>query len=152
MSHARSPAIIKYYPRGYVGMVISMNSKDLVKRGFSEPVDLREGGQSQIPSKIGVYVIIRKDKEIDYPMGKSDIVKIGKCEETGKGFTGRWCDYISSGTAQDAGKRPRQGPSRDQHAFSWLELPKNQIKQVEKRLLNEFVRFHGQYPPFNLTH
>ena len=38
------------------------------------------------------------------------------------------------------------------HAFSWLEVPKHQIKQVERRLLNEFVRFHGQYPAYNLTH
>jgi hypothetical protein len=152
MTAAGSPAIIKYQVLGYVATVICMNSSDLVKRGFSEPVDLKEGEQGRIPPKIGVYVIVRKGKEIDYPIGKSDIVKIGKCEDSGKGFTGRWRDYLNPGAAQEAGKRPRQGPTQDLHAFSWLELPKNQIKQVEKRLLNEFVRFHGQYPPFNLTH
>jgi hypothetical protein len=129
-----------------------MNSKDLQKRGFSEPVALTEGGQTQVPAKIGVYVIVRKDKEIDYPMGKSDIVKIGKCVEEGRGFTGRWNQYFNPVVAQDANKRLKQVPSCELHGFSWMELPKNQIKQMEKRLLNEFVRFHGQYPAYNLTH
>jgi hypothetical protein len=133
-------------------MVNLMNSKDLQKRGFSEPVALTEEGKTQVPAKIGVYVIVRKDKEIDYPMGKSDIVKIGKCVEQGKGFTGRWQQYFSPAPAQVAGRQAKSSPSCELHAFSWLELPENQIKQMEKRLLNEFVRYHGQYPAYNLTH
>lgn len=136
----------------WVAAVKVMNSKDLQKRGFSEPVDLCDGCQVRVPAKIGVYVIVRKGKEIDYPMGKSDIVKVGKCEEVGKGFTGRWQQYYTPAPAQDAGKQAKSSPSCELHAFSWLELPKNQIKQVERRLLNEFVRFHGQYPAYNLTH
>lgn len=129
-----------------------MNSKDLQKRGFSEPVDLSEGGQLRVPAGIGVYVIVRKEKEIGYPIGTSDIVKMGKCEEAGKGFAGRWSQYFCPTPAQRAGKGSRQDIQCALHAFSWLEVPRHQIKQVERRLLNEFVRFHGQYPAYNLTH
>jgi hypothetical protein len=127
-----------------------MNSKDLQKRGFSEPADLSEGGQLRVPEKIGVYVIIRKDHEVGYPMGTSDIVKVGKCEDNGKGFNGKLAQFFGPGL-QEAGRGTRQ-IQPGVHAFSWLEVPKGQIKQVERRLLNEFVRFHGQYPALNLTH
>jgi len=133
-------------------MVKDMNSKDLQKRGFSEPVDLSEGGQLQVPARIGVYVIVRKEKEIGYPIGTSDIVKVGKCEEIGKGFNGKCAQFFSPTPAQQAGKGSKQDIPCGVHAFSWLEVPKHQIKQVERRLLNEFVRFHGQYPAYNLTH
>jgi len=129
-----------------------MNSKDLQKRGFSEPVDLSEGGQLRVPSKIGVYVIVRKDHEIGYPIGTSDIVKVGKCEDAAKGFNGKCAQFFSPAPAPEPGKAAKQDFPCDQHAFSWLEVPKSQIKQVERRLLNEFVRFHGQYPAYNLTH
>lgn len=129
-----------------------MNSKDLVKRGFSEPVDFVEGGEETVPRKIGIYIIFRKDKEIDYGMGKSDIVKIGKCVEEGKGFRGKYQQQFNPGPTDTKNLRIRPMFKSSPHAFAWLELPKEQAKAAEKRLLNEFVRFHGQYPPFNLTH
>lgn len=128
-----------------------MNSKDLQKRGFSEPADLSEEGRLQVPPKIGVFVIVRKDKEIGYPIGTSDIVKMGKCEEAGKGFNGKCAQLFNPGS-QDAGRGASKMIQPGLHAFSWLEVPKAQIRQVERRLLNEFVRFHGQYPALNLTH
>ena len=141
-----------YDRRVWAWLVRNMNSKDLQKRGFSEPVDLTEGGQLRVPATIGVYVIIRKGKEIGYPMGTSDIVKVGKCEEIGKGFNGKCAQFFSPTPSQQASKGSKQDIPCDLHAFSWLEVPKSQIKQVERRLLNEFVRFHGQYPAYNLTH
>jgi hypothetical protein len=129
-----------------------MNSKDLQKRGFSEPVDLSEAGQLRVPEKIGVYVLVRKDHEVGYAMGSSDIVKVGKCEDAGKGFNGKCAQFFNPTPSQQAAKGSKQEIQCSVHAFSWLEVPKGQIKQVERRLLNEFVRFHGQYPALNLTH
>jgi hypothetical protein len=126
-----------------------MNSKDMAKRGFSEPVDFVEGGEEKVPRKIGVYIIFRKDKEIDYEMSKSDIVKIGKCVEEGKGFSGKYYQYFNPGPTDTKTLRIRPMFKSSPHAIMWLEVTKEQAKALEKRLLNEFVRFHGQYPAFN---
>jgi len=126
-----------------------MNSQDMIKRGFSEPVDFTEEGQNLVPNKVGVYILFRKDKEIDYPMGKSDIVKIGKCVDTGKGFSGKWHQYFKPGPNDTKNKRLLSNFRPGTHCFTWLELTKEQATGAEKRLLNEFVRFNGQYPAYN---
>ena len=128
-----------------------MNSKDLVLRGFSEPVDFVEGKNNEVPAKTGVYVIIRKDKQINYRTGQSDIVKIGKCEYE-KGFFRAWHEYFHPGPTQDTNIRLKEKFLAYPHAFSWKEIPKGRVGTMEKVLFAEFVRAHGQLPAYNLVH
>lgn len=128
-----------------------MNSKDLVLRGFSEPVDFVEGKGDEVPPKTGVYVIIRKDKQIGYRSGQSDIVKIGKCEYD-KGFARAWSEYFHPGPAQETNVRMKEKLLASPHAFSWKEIPKGRAGMMEKVLFAEFVRAHGQLPAYNLVH
>ena len=128
-----------------------MNSKELVLKGFSEPLDLVEAKNAEVPAKTGVYVIIRKDKEIDYPYGKSDIVKIGKCEYD-KGFFRAWSEYFHPGPSQEANLRFRDRLLAAPHGFSWKEVPKGRAGVVEKMMFAEFVRAHGQMPAYNIVH
>lgn len=130
-------------------MVRIMNSNDLIKRGFSELVDFIDGGHKNVPPKIGIYIITRRDKDIEYSNGKSDIVKIGKCEFE-QGFTKRWYSYFNPGPTQATNKRLKPKFLEAPHGFSWLELPKGQAHLMEKRLLAEFKLQHGQLPAYNL--
>jgi len=128
-----------------------MNSKDLVLRGFSEPLDFVEGQNKEVPPKTGVYVIIRKDKSIDYRMGQSDIVKIGKAEFE-KGFFRLWHEYFHPGPTQNTNIRLKDKFLASPHGFCWKEIPKGRAGMTEKVLRAEFVRDHGQLPAYNIVH
>lgn len=129
--------------------VYYMNSKDLRERGFTEPILFVKGEHSTAPAETGVYIIMLQDRETDYPMGKSDIVKIGKSEFK-QGIRRRWYNYYNPGPTQHTNIRLKPKFEKQPHTIAWLLLPKGDAKRMEDRLLLEFKREHGQFPAYNL--
>ncbi len=128
-----------------------MNSSDLGERGFTIPIPFNEGNHKTAPVKTGIYIITLLERVIEYPVGSSDIVKIGKVEFR-EGFRKRWYNYHKPGLKQETNKRLKPKFDSEPHGFAWLVLEKGHAALAEKRLLSEFMREHSQYPPYNKIH
>ena len=127
-----------------------MDSKSLQLMGFTSPIPFVEAGNTDVPKQAGVYIIVLLTHEIDYPMGKSDIVKIGDAEND-KGLYMRWSQYFHPGPTQKTNIRLKPKFQRESHGFAWLLLEKGSADRMEMKLLAQFQREHGQLPAYNLV-
>ena len=128
-----------------------LNSEELVTRGFTKPIPFDEGGQSRAPAETGVYIITLQTREIEYLIGSSDIVIIGK-SEIKQGIRKRWREYHNPGPSQGTNLRLKPMFDSEPHGIAWLLLQKGQASVTEKRLLSEFLRLHGGFPIYNKIH
>ena len=131
-----------------------MNTNELAEIGFNTwflfNISNRENLLNTLPTNFGVYVIA-----IDQPFGRfigeSDIVYIGSTIRKNGGIRTRIKEHFKPGKSQQTNKRISELLNTNIFLrFSVVSKRKpNNARELEKKLLNKYVKQHGELPPLN---
>lgn len=125
-----------------------MDSNQIKKfqKEFSDWYPLDENSIRTASKDKGAYVIRAQQGKFGRLQGESDILYIGKTDAK-NGFKERLSHYLRPGPTQWTSRRIHEMLKKYKMQVAWC--PCSEPKNLEHRLLNQYLSEHDELPPFN---